>query len=116
MHFTGTIHGIKYSSNGTVEQIYAQFKAEHPEVAERPHCCREPGGPGWGWYPAQTYYIDDGINYLSHFHGRCDIGPGPGNCGRISCSYSSGIYLCNDNDYWISPILSIPCYLRAGYR
>ncbi|KAH8650554.1 hypothetical protein BGZ60DRAFT_534212 [Tricladium varicosporioides] len=124
MRFTGTIHGIEYSGNGTVEQIYAQFKADYPEVVaantnftaagtpihnlearnkEQPHCCGEPGGPNWGWYSAQTWYIFDGINYLHAFRGRCDIGPGPGNCGRISCSYGSGIYLCNDNNYMISP-------------
>ncbi|KAI1320861.1 hypothetical protein F5Y16DRAFT_405454 [Xylariaceae sp. FL0255] len=41
--------------------------------------------------------IQQGITYLRSLSGTCTNGPGPGNCGRISCSWSSAIYWCNDN-------------------
>ncbi|KAK1781361.1 hypothetical protein QBC45DRAFT_65059 [Copromyces sp. CBS 386.78] len=39
----------------------------------------------------------DGINHLNSVPGAPANGPGPGNCGRVSCSYASAIYWCNDN-------------------
>ncbi|KAI1180656.1 hypothetical protein F4777DRAFT_573886 [Nemania sp. FL0916] len=54
---------------------------------------------------ASVYHIRQGINYLHKIHGNCTIGPGPGNCSRVSCSYQSGIWFCNDNPY----PKSVPC-------
>ncbi|KAI1323763.1 hypothetical protein F5Y16DRAFT_424697 [Xylariaceae sp. FL0255] len=48
---------------------------------------------------APTERIEEGIIYLENIKGTCTNGPGPGNCGRISCSYNSAIYWCNDNPY-----------------
>lgn len=45
---------------------------------------------------ASVYYIWQGIDYLESVPGTPGNGPGPGNCGRVSCSYSSAIYWCND--------------------
>lgn len=38
----------------------------------------------------------DGIKYLRSVPGTPANGPGPGNCGRVSCSYNSAIYWCNE--------------------
>ncbi|KAI2623640.1 hypothetical protein GGS21DRAFT_541385 [Xylaria nigripes] len=59
------------------------------------------------WNPpfASVFHIRQGIEYLHKIHDNCTIGPGPANCSRVSCSYSSGIWFCNDNP---QPI-SVPC-------
>ncbi|KAL4902251.1 hypothetical protein BDW74DRAFT_181097 [Aspergillus multicolor] len=46
---------------------------------------------------AITRRIREGITYLRGVSGRPSNGPGPGNCGRVSCSYNSAIWWCNDN-------------------
>ncbi|KFY43022.1 hypothetical protein V495_04216 [Pseudogymnoascus sp. VKM F-4514 (FW-929)] len=38
-----------------------------------------------------------GIKYLRGVGGQPTNGPGPGNCGRVSCSFNSAIWWCNDN-------------------
>ncbi|CZR54820.1 uncharacterized protein PAC_04704 [Phialocephala subalpina] len=48
----------------------------------------------WGY--ADYYAIQDGITYLNGVPGIPTAGPGPGNCARVSCSYDSAIYWCND--------------------
>ncbi|KAK3997918.1 hypothetical protein QBC44DRAFT_303042 [Cladorrhinum sp. PSN332] len=48
---------------------------------------------------AQTAAIRDGISYLRGLSGEARNGPGPRNCGRVSCSYSSAIWYCNNNNY-----------------
>ncbi|KAH6679576.1 hypothetical protein B0J14DRAFT_558889 [Halenospora varia] len=70
------------------------------------NCCGRQGGPRLDWGRADKYAIEDGIKYLNRVAktGRkCDVGLGPGNCVRISCSYNSAIYLCNDNNYGMEP-------------
>lgn len=47
---------------------------------------------------AQKVYIQDGIAHLRTVGGRPSNGPGPNNCGRVSCSQNSAIWWCNDND------------------
>lgn len=43
--------------------------------------------------------IQAGLVYLNGVPGKPSNGPGPGNCGRVSCSYNSAIYWCNDVRY-----------------
>ncbi|KAK3350450.1 hypothetical protein B0H65DRAFT_88562 [Neurospora tetraspora] len=43
--------------------------------------------------------IQAGLVYLNGVPGKPSNGPGPGNCGRVSCSYNSAIYWCNDNTF-----------------
>ncbi|XXH02105.1 hypothetical protein Hte_008471 [Hypoxylon texense] len=62
------------------------------------------------WW-AVKYRIQDGINYLKGKTGRCYIEAGPKVCSRISCSYHSAIFWCNDND---AP-LWIDCNLWSQY-
>ncbi|KAI1202352.1 hypothetical protein F5X97DRAFT_319507 [Nemania serpens] len=59
------------------------------------------------WDPsfASVFHIRQGVAYLRKIHGDCTNGPGPGNCSRVSCSYRSGIWFCNDNPHSIS----VPC-------
>lgn len=49
-----------------------------------------------GWRAAKGATIREGIGYLRGVNGKPSMGPGPGNCGRVSCSYDSGIFWCND--------------------
>ncbi|CCC13736.1 hypothetical protein SMACR_08240 [Sordaria macrospora] len=46
---------------------------------------------------AKVPYIKIGIKYLRGVPGKPANGPGPGNCGRVSCWGESAIYWCNDN-------------------
>ncbi|KAI1453674.1 hypothetical protein F4805DRAFT_360633 [Annulohypoxylon moriforme] len=48
------------------------------------------------WY-AQAFRIEEGIDYLSKRTGKCHMDAGPRVCTRISCSYKSAIWWCNDN-------------------
>ncbi|KAJ4387449.1 hypothetical protein N0V93_008041 [Gnomoniopsis smithogilvyi] len=41
--------------------------------------------------------IAEGIKYLKTVTGTPVNNPGPGTCNRVSCSYDSAIYWCNDN-------------------
>ncbi|KAI4861336.1 hypothetical protein F4820DRAFT_452028 [Hypoxylon rubiginosum] len=63
------------------------------------------------FYWAKKFRIDDGINYLKGKTGRCYIEAGPKVCSRISCSFHSAIFWCNDND---TP-LWIDCGLWSQY-
>lgn len=48
-------------------------------------------------YPLTKYgAIEDGIDYLRHVPFQPTNGPGPGNCGRVSCSWNAAIWWCND--------------------
>lgn len=51
--------------------------------------------PGHGWTGALQQTVVDGINYLRSVPGQPANGPGPGNCGRVSCAYDSAIWWCN---------------------
>lgn len=55
---------------------------------------------GWGGSgEASGTAIGDGITYLNSFgDGYCGLDDGPYKCARVSCSYNSAIWLCNDND------------------
>ncbi|KAL4962766.1 uncharacterized protein BDV14DRAFT_99136 [Aspergillus stella-maris] len=48
------------------------------------------------WSNARYKPISNGIKYLRGVSGRPVAGPGPGNCARVSCSYDSAIWWCND--------------------
>jgi hypothetical protein len=61
--------------------------------------------PGQNWDAAYANTVQDGIDFLQSNGLICDVGPGPGNCVRVSCSYNSAIYLCNDvSNYFSDPI------------
>ncbi|QPH04982.1 hypothetical protein C2857_002402 [Epichloe festucae Fl1] len=41
--------------------------------------------------------LSQGIDHLRGLGGRARSGGGPGACGRVSCSYGTGIWWCNDS-------------------
>ncbi|KAK4446609.1 hypothetical protein QBC34DRAFT_382959 [Podospora aff. communis PSN243] len=49
------------------------------------------------WPEAWAKRIYEGIVYLDGIEGVPTMDAGPGNCQRVSCSYDSAIYWCNDN-------------------
>ncbi|EWZ00977.1 hypothetical protein FOYG_00683 [Fusarium oxysporum NRRL 32931] len=51
---------------------------------------------GGRWPKCRTTIINQGISYLRRIKGKPRNGPGPGNCGRVSCSFNSAIWWCND--------------------
>ena len=50
----------------------------------------------WNQSLARKDAIDQGITYLRGVTGKPGNGPGPNNCGRVSCSYNAAIWWCND--------------------
>ncbi|KAK4195762.1 hypothetical protein QBC40DRAFT_310454 [Triangularia verruculosa] len=50
------------------------------------------------WKKASANQIWVGVTYLWKLTGTAKNGPGPGNCGRVSCSWGAAIYWCNDDD------------------
>lgn len=48
------------------------------------------------WVAVVSKWINNGVSYLKGIKGQPRNGPGPGNCGRVSCSYDSAIWWCND--------------------
>jgi len=53
-----------------------------------------------GFSFASVWRIQQGVSYLNG-QGRCSVNAKT--CARVSCSWDSAIYLCNDNDYYIEP-------------
>ncbi|KAJ0344842.1 hypothetical protein CCHR01_02556 [Colletotrichum chrysophilum] len=49
-----------------------------------------------GWELANTARIREGISHLDGVDGKPHRGAGPASCGRVSCSYNSAIWWCND--------------------
>ncbi|RKL21674.1 hypothetical protein BFJ68_g1986 [Fusarium oxysporum] len=49
------------------------------------------------WPECHTAPIVRGVEYLRYVQGKPKNGPGPGNCGRVSCSNNAAIWWCNDN-------------------
>ncbi|KAI0157469.1 hypothetical protein GGR57DRAFT_501085 [Xylariaceae sp. FL1272] len=110
--------GEEYTFNGTIEEVFAQVNDERAKQGLGPlddplsnstHI--EEMGVGnliqdrsltrteckvglLG--AAASEKIQSGIKYLGKLKTKCRNGAGPGNCGRISCSWNSAIYWCND--------------------
>ncbi|KUJ14762.1 uncharacterized protein LY89DRAFT_720237 [Mollisia scopiformis] len=132
MTFLGTLGGHDVQLNGSIEEIHSQMTVLHPEfdpdalLAAKKLAIRDTGSelieselegrsksnmiccnPGsWGADPGR---IEQGIDYLDHFNGLCGVPART--CVRISCSWGSAIYLCNDNYYGITPT----CPYMASY-
>jgi hypothetical protein len=50
--------------------------------------------PGQDWTSAFTDEIKSGISFLDRIEGGCGLDGGQ--CSRVSCSYNSAIWFCND--------------------
>ncbi|TLD19462.1 hypothetical protein E2P81_ATG07079 [Venturia nashicola] len=59
--------------------------------------CPEPGCCGYAnWKRANAYHILTGVDYLKGFKHEIGV-DGPNQCSRVSCSYDSAIFMCNDD-------------------
>jgi hypothetical protein len=65
---------------------------------------------GGRWHDCDYLAILDGVRYLRQVQGRPRNGPGPGNCGRVSCSYKSAIWWCNDVSNYLTNNLVLETY------
>ncbi|TDZ19976.1 hypothetical protein Cob_v006955 [Colletotrichum orbiculare MAFF 240422] len=104
--------------NGTIEEAHQQLLAINPNYdAQFPavfsdhnatenlpvldsrmasfsrHHCPPPGSY------CSPMRIREGIEYLYRVSGRPRHMPGPATCSRVSCSWNSAIYWCNDNTH-----------------
>lgn len=86
--------------NGTAQEVATQAQQINPEWSPRPRDAgrqysRDFSSPAnlvcGNWPTANCLNIGQGINYLASIAGEPQMGPGPGNCGRVSCSYNSGM-------------------------
>ncbi|KAI0108819.1 hypothetical protein F4776DRAFT_675034 [Hypoxylon sp. NC0597] len=115
-----TENGPEMSFNGSsFKDIEAQILQVNPEFSWNDHqdtansttlstraldhlSC-DPNNIWW----AQAFRIQEGIDYLRGKTGTCYMEAGPRVCARISCSYKSAIWWCNDNDYPIQEDCSV---------
>ncbi len=95
--------------NGTVEEVHAELLKLNPDwdteylpkkssfrLAKRYDFTGAQYFCGDRWPPCSTDKIVEGIRYLRGVGGQPINGPGPGKCSRVSCSYNSAIWWCND--------------------
>ncbi|KAL2851099.1 hypothetical protein BJY01DRAFT_261128 [Aspergillus pseudoustus] len=109
--------GLMHKARGTIEEVHAELLHINPDWDEHyvepalEHLTQRTSDftkrtdfytDGWlvcgQWPEADVPHIMSGIRYLNGVAGRPGNGPGPGNCGRVSCSYGSAIWWCNDSD------------------
>ncbi|OAR03175.1 hypothetical protein LLEC1_04011 [Akanthomyces lecanii] len=89
--------------NGTVEEVYSQVLQLNPDyalstTAQRRSELQPRSRLVCGNYGlAHKNRILEGVRYLRTLNAAPRNGPGPANCGRVSCSYNSAIWWCNDN-------------------
>lgn len=100
--------GETLNLSGTVEEVHSQLLQlnhdwdtqylEH-KLTKRTDFSRSKYFCGRRWPRTGAGPIYDGINYLRRVPGRPANDAGPGNCGRVSCSYDAAIWWCNDVRY-----------------
>ncbi|KAK0121884.1 hypothetical protein ONS95_010162 [Cadophora gregata] len=111
----------KYRSRSSLESLSAPSNSsddglttrdDHILLTDRTKstrkCCKCDKFPS-NWKDASAARIKEGITYLRNFNGICNTGPKA--CVRISCSYNSAIFMCNDNDHR----LDLSCAYMASY-
>ncbi|KAM7205982.1 hypothetical protein V8F33_000812 [Rhypophila sp. PSN 637] len=107
-------NGTSVEISGTVQDVIAELLKINPHYLEDQfkadvndakltitykrdnhiNCNPRPGE----WEPADPWEIQGGITYLRKIYGRPGSSAGPSTCGRVSCSWNSAIWWCNDND------------------
>ncbi|KAI0431106.1 cytochrome c oxidase biogenesis protein Cmc1 like-domain-containing protein [Xylaria sp. FL1042] len=70
-----------------IETDTRTLEAGEPSKTMTVQCCANHADP---------YRIREGVNYLQRLGNRVMCANSPQSCGRVSCSYKSGIYWCND--------------------
>ncbi|KAG5983198.1 hypothetical protein E4U55_000539 [Claviceps digitariae] len=117
--------GQTHNFSGTVEQVQSQIRKLNPRWTPSPASADQNGssvvdrrddeegqlihwreincGETQGWESVNVgadTAIGDGIKRLrevANAGGVPKAGPGPGLCGRVSCSYDTAIWWCNDS-------------------
>lgn len=91
--------------NGTVQEVYAQVLQINPGFQPPLDAGATMESRGLhqkrnvlcGNFPsADKGRVLQGISNLRGLGAAPRNGPGPGNCGRVSCSYKAAIWWCND--------------------
>ncbi|KAF8850124.1 hypothetical protein BDZ45DRAFT_680021 [Acephala macrosclerotiorum] len=133
--------------NGTIQEVYQQLSAINPDfetefpptdkksLARRAVAAEKRDNEkrytvesyfcGGRWAYCDFDSIISGVNYLDGVSGSPTNGPGPGNCGRVSCSYDAAIYWCNDHttSYTLNSFadiatgadnIAVNCYIDIG--
>ncbi|KAG6107035.1 hypothetical protein E4U13_007129 [Claviceps humidiphila] len=93
-----TLHprGAPIILDGTIEPVNSKAKQLSPRLDQiKPN--RIECADGKRWKKVHRWHILDGMKYLDNISAKPTIGPGPGNCSRVSCSYGAAIWWCNDN-------------------
>ncbi|KAH8668120.1 hypothetical protein BGZ60DRAFT_515547 [Tricladium varicosporioides] len=124
LQIRGNIGGIEYAGNGTLEQVFAQFKKDHPITAaklEAEHvaylanitdfearstlttrnkaniwCCNQ-ANFGWDWQDADfgpVRYDEAWLRTLTIRGVSCGVEAH--SCTRITCNDKAGVHFCND--------------------
>lgn len=105
MNFTGTVESVDRQAAALNPTYKEEYLARNPDVsAEKTLDARWIQGswkmiyckPGHGWEMGDRDAAKDGIKYLQGVPGEPASSPGPGMCGRVSCSYDTAIWWCND--------------------
>ncbi|KAK4667786.1 uncharacterized protein QC764_0109740 [Podospora pseudoanserina] len=107
--------GATTTVTGTIEEVIAQMEARYsgrnatfpvliPTTSAHISAAAAAGDPesftcDVPFTKASNNQILDGIHYLWGMSGTAKNGPGPGNCGCVSCSWWAAIYWCNDDDH-----------------
>ncbi|KAK0651174.1 hypothetical protein B0T16DRAFT_386656 [Cercophora newfieldiana] len=102
-------------SGYSFEEIEAEAKAINPEytiflkdgqandTAAEDHPALSARQTPSTWRPApDAGAVYQGVSHLRGIAGNCRANPGPGVCSRVSCSWDSAIFYCNDNnvEHW----------------
>ncbi|PVH87621.1 hypothetical protein DL98DRAFT_581630 [Cadophora sp. DSE1049] len=110
--YSGTINGVQVNATGSIEEIMKELSAKDPDFVAKieaeatdlvtraktwQECLPIPGKPDLR--EADTEAISKGIKYLRRIGGTCGVGVRT--CARVSCSWDSAIFLCNDNSVHI---------------
>ncbi|TVY78243.1 hypothetical protein LSUE1_G003224 [Lachnellula suecica] len=119
---SGTYNGNAFAIRGDVQEVAAELEARHGPLQTRSAefelqpvkreklnkdgiICIPVSGQSWTW--ALTVDIQNGINTINSIGGS--LGVNGHQCARLSCNGGApgaGIFLCNDNDYKITPGLN----------
>lgn len=114
--FPAGANGETLKLNGTIQEVNAKVDRDYPQlkrdfipnaaldkrdmlpdpVWSEKALCPVPGTNGHNWQRASVYRIYQGIDYLNGFRGSLSVDAGPQTCARVSCSWNSAIYWCND--------------------
>ncbi|KKK16636.1 hypothetical protein P175DRAFT_0516994 [Aspergillus ochraceoroseus IBT 24754] len=116
--FELTPGGEKVYLNGTAQEVHRELLSRNPkwnedfgfdskleahahekraELAKRTDFSDASYFCGGRWEYCNAGAIAEGRAYLFGLSGRPTNSPGPGACGRVSCSYNAAIYWCNDD-------------------